>query len=228
MVAGSSREAVYRARMATEARLAGRPATGRPPIVGVKAPAPMARGLTAVLERGELAAVEPPRSPRLPAVDVLVVGAASAPDKPALDRLRRGLVEAKLVLVVGAATPAEARQLLVDDVPGLVLAHQVGETLCPTVRAVAADQICYPAELMPSGVRGALSKREKQVLGMVVLGFSNAEIATKLFVSQSTVKSHLSSAFATLGVRTRKEAVALILDPDAGFGTGILAITEDR
>lgn len=225
MVAGSGREGVYRARMATEARLAGRPAAGRLPVVGVKAPAPLARGLIAVLERGELVAVDTSGSPQL---DVLVVGAASTPDKPALERVRRGLVAVKLVLVVDAATPAEARQLLLDDVPGLVLAHRLDETLCPAVRAVAADQICYPAELMPSGVRGALSKREKQVLGMVVLGFSNAEIAAKLFVSESTVKSHLSSAFATLGVRTRKEAVALILDPDAGFGTGILAITDDR
>ena len=66
----------------------------------------------------------------------------------------------------------------------------------------------------------------KQILGMVVLGFSNAEIAAKLYVSESTVKSHLSSAFATIGVRTRKQAAALILDPGSGFGTGILAITD--
>ena len=61
---------------------------------------------------------------------------------------------------------------------------------------------------------------------MVVMGFSNPEIAAKLHVSESAVKSHLYSAFGTLGVSTRKEAVALILDPTAGFGTGILAITD--
>ena len=99
-------------------------------------------------------------------------------------------------------------------------------TLALAVRAAFAGQISYPAELMPTQLRTALSNREKQILAMVVMGFSNAEIAAKLHVSESTVKSHLYSAFATLGVRTRKEAVALILDPNAGFGTGILAITD--
>ena len=110
--------------------------------------------------------------------------------------------------------------------PGLVLAEYAEATLVPTVRAVAAGQISYPAELMPTALRASLSTREKQVLGMVVLGFSNAEIANKLYVSTATVKSHLNSAFATIGVRTRNEAVELILDPNGGFGTGILSITS--
>ncbi len=132
---------------------------------------------------------------------------------------------AQLVLVVGTATPAEARQLLVEGVPGLVLEKHAEATITLAARTTLVGQICYPAELMPTHLKTALSTREKQILGMVVMGFSNAEIAAKLFVSQSTVKSHLSSAFATMGVRSRKEAVAVILDPDAGFGTGILAIT---
>jgi DNA-binding NarL/FixJ family response regulator len=127
---------------------------------------------------------------------------------------------------VGKATPAEARELLANDVSGLVLERRAETTLALAARAVFAGQISYPAELMPTRVKMALSKREKQILGMVVMGFSNAEIAAKLYVSESTVKSHLYSAFGTLGVRSRKEAVALILDPETGFGTGILAITD--
>jgi DNA-binding NarL/FixJ family response regulator len=62
---------------------------------------------------------------------------------------------------------------------------------------------------------------------MVVLGLTNGEIAHKLRLSESTVKSHLSSSFTKLGVRSRGEAASLILDPAAGLGTGILVISED-
>jgi hypothetical protein len=61
------------------------------------------------------------------------------------------------------------------------------------------------------------------VLGHVAAGLTNSEIADALFLSESTIKSHLSSAFAKLGVRSRKEAAALILDPDHGLGADLLA-----
>jgi DNA-binding NarL/FixJ family response regulator len=73
-----------------------------------------------------------------------------------------------------------------------------------------------------------LSPREKQVLSMVVLGFTNREIANKLYLAESTIKSHLSSAFEKLGVRSRSDAVALILDSKNGLGTGILSILEEE
>jgi ATP/maltotriose-dependent transcriptional regulator MalT len=90
---------------------------------------------------------------------------------------------------------------------------------------VRAGQVVFPATAVERA-RPALTVREKQVLGMVVLGFSNAEIAQKLFVAETTVKSHLSSAFAKLGVRSRRAAADAILDPVNGLGTGILAISE--
>jgi DNA-binding NarL/FixJ family response regulator len=88
--------------------------------------------------------------------------------------------------------------------------------------------LSLPRDARDVVARPKLSTREKQILGMVVLGFSNGEIASKLSLAESTVKSHLSSSFSKLGVRSRNEATAMILDPDGGLGTGILAISEEH
>ena len=56
---------------------------------------------------------------------------------------------------------------------------------------------------------------------MVVTGLTNSQIADELFLAVSTVKSHLSSAFSKLGVSSRSEAAAVILDPERGRGLGI-------
>jgi DNA-binding CsgD family transcriptional regulator len=60
--------------------------------------------------------------------------------------------------------------------------------------------------------RPAFSHRERQVLSFVSQGLTNAQIADQLFLSESTIKSHLSSAFAKFGVRSRREAAALFLE----------------
>ena len=62
----------------------------------------------------------------------------------------------------------------------------------------------------------------------MVEGAPNRQIADRLFLAESTVKSHLASAFQKLGVRSRKEAAALLVDPDEGLGTGILGIQVDQ
>jgi two-component system response regulator DesR len=201
--------------------------TGGAPSVGVVAPGPGGRTLAAMLERAGLDAAAWDTIPRSRKLDVLVLAVESpASGETEIHRAQATRRFGRLVLVVGKATPAEARQLLVEDVCGLVLERHAESTLALAVRATFAGQICYPRELMPTQLRAGLSNREKQILAMVVLGFSNPEIAGKLHVSESTVKSHLHSAFATIGVRSRKDAVALILDPSAGFGAGILAITD--
>jgi len=94
------------------------------------------------------------------------------------------------------------------------------------VAAVAAGQLTIPASLRSAVNKPVLTTREKQIMALVVMGFSNREIADQLFVAESTVKSHVFSAFRRLGVRTRKEATALILDSQHGLGSGILAITQ--
>src|SRR4051794_6663320 len=52
-----------------------------------------------------------------------------------------------------------------------------------------------------------LSKRELEILGLLAQGHSNQEIAAKLFVSLSTVKTHLQNVFEKLDVKRRTQAV---------------------
>jgi hypothetical protein len=95
----------------------------------------------------------------------------------------------------------------------------------------ALDEVSHGrflSALRRTGVTVVAAPTRPEELGNdgAVMGFKNAEIAAQLFLAESTVKSHLSSAFAELGVRSRGDAVALILDPERGFGTGILAISD--
>jgi ATP/maltotriose-dependent transcriptional regulator MalT len=51
---------------------------------------------------------------------------------------------------------------------------------------------------------------------------SNKAIAAKLFLAESTVKCHLSSAFSKLGVRSRNEAADLVLNSASGLGLNMV------
>jgi LuxR family maltose regulon positive regulatory protein len=59
-----------------------------------------------------------------------------------------------------------------------------------------------------------LSERELEVLGLVASGKSNQEIASSLFVSLSTVKTHINNLYRKLGVRSRTQAIARARDLD--------------
>jgi DNA-binding NarL/FixJ family response regulator len=119
----------------------------------------------------------------------------------------------------------EDRRALRTGIDGLLREDQIESALVPMVRASCSGQVCFPRPAAAHGNVEALSRREKQVLGMLVMGFTNAEIGRRLYLAESTVKSHLSSAYMKLGVRSRKDAAALILDPDGGLGTRILALS---
>ncbi len=129
-----------------------------------------------------------------------------------------------VLLICPRLRPGELRTALASGFAGVVLADELEAALLPSLAAVAAGQVCVPRSQARQVDAAALSAREKQILGLVVMGYMNGEIATQLFVAESTVKSHLSSAFSKLGVRSRNEAVELILDPDRGLGMGILGL----
>lgn len=139
---------------------------------------------------------------------------------------REALPAATRIVAVGSpSTAGDSRRVLRAGADGLVNEAELAIALGPAITAVRSGLICVPRPVRAALDGDSLSMREKQVLGMLVMGFTNAEIATKLFLAESTVKSHLSSAYVKLGVRSRKDAATMILDPVDGFGPGILAIT---
>lgn len=130
-----------------------------------------------------------------------------------------------LLAEMPAARGARAVNALVD---GAVLGREFRRALWPTLLAVASGQCVVPRSVRRALERPPLSPRERQVLAMVVLDFSNAEIARKLVVTESNVKSHLTSAFSKLGVSSRSAAAELILDQESGLGPGILRISPEE
>ncbi|HKF83112.1 MAG TPA: response regulator transcription factor [Solirubrobacterales bacterium] len=137
-------------------------------------------------------------------------------DRPAgmatLRRVRRELPEPAIVAISAPATATGVRRGLDAGAAAIVFEPMIESTLAVTVSAVGSGQAVVPRELRASVQRPALSHRERQVLTYVCEGLTNAQIAEQLFLSESTVKSHLSSAFAKFGVRSRREAAALFLE----------------
>ena len=76
--------------------------------------------------------------------------------------------------------------------------------------AVVQKVVAHLAEPESVGVEG-LSEREREVLALLTQGLANKEIATRLYITERTVKAHVSSIFNRLGVNSRTEAVAVAL-----------------
>jgi DNA-binding CsgD family transcriptional regulator len=138
-------------------------------------------------------------------------------------RRERRSSEVPLVVVARQVDRAAVDQALAAGASGVVPESDLDERLGATVRAVSVGQLSIPAEHRAAVAHPILSPREKQVMSMVVLGFTNVEIATKLHVTETTVKSHLSSSYRKLRVRSRQEATALILS-NKDLGLGILTL----
>lgn len=159
-----------------------------------------------------------------PALIVAWIEDAGSALRKTIESLAERFEQTPIVAVCPEIERWEIRSALGAGAAGIVLQDDLESALGPCLQAVLAGQTCVPRNHWRQIAPPVLSTREKQVLGLVVMGYMNSQIAEQLFLSESTVKSHLSSAFGKLGVRSRNEAVNLILDPERGLGMGILAL----
>jgi DNA-binding NarL/FixJ family response regulator len=162
-----------------------------------------------------------------PSVIVLCLADTIASRARFIEPLAQRFALTPIVVICPSIQRWEVRAALMAGAAGVVLEDDLESALGPCLESVQTGQICVPRQHARQVVPPALSAREKQVLGLVVMGYMNCQIAERLFLAESTVKSHLSSAFGKLGVRSRNEAVAMILDPGRGLGTGILALAGE-
>lgn len=193
-----------------------------------------ARRVAGVLEREGVASVrfgqrpdEPQARGDLPEVLVFACDISRIENTSALRRLRRETGGTGIVVVARGSQRGSVREILNMGADGFLLEEQLDSALGAVVRTVALGHVSVPRKLRRSVVRPAFSHREREVLALVVAGLHNREIADRLFLAESTIKTYVASSLAKLGVRSRKEATALVLDPEEGLRALVLGDGPD-
>lgn len=122
--------------------------------------------------------------------------------------------------LVHDALQAGAISYLLKNVSGDELAEAIRQAHAG--RSTLAPEAVQALIQAPAGSEPALGHdltlREREVLGLLVKGLSNNEIAERLSVSHATAKAHVSSILSKLGVSSRAEAIALALEKKLAGG----------
>jgi two-component system response regulator DesR len=145
---------------------------------------------------------------------VVVAGADGDVLLAPVHEVRRELPDAHPVLVLERIDGGPLRRVLRAGAVAAISADQVETGLALAVRAASAGLVVVPQAMRERLEPPALSPREREVLALAAEGSTTTEIAARLGVALGTVKRHLSSCFAKLGVENRSEALALLVDAD--------------
>jgi len=163
---------------------------------------------------------------RLPRAGVYVVDAPAAWPTPtaAVAAIQDRHPSARLVVVAKKFTEAAAFPLLRLGVKGLLRYSEMPAKLPVALRTVTLGGFWVPRTLLSRfidwilrrahgrplpGGPGVLSRREREVLDALLENLSNKEIATRLHISERTVKFHVSNVLAKFGVQRRADLIVL-------------------
>lgn len=139
--------------------------------------------------------------PHIALVDLFLEGESGAELAEQLHEAHPGL---RILLISGAGS-ISAAVARAAGASGFVGKHWGAVDIVRAVRMVALGQEVFAR--VPSTSSESLSAREREVVGLIGQGSTNAEIARTLFLSPHTVKEHTSAIYRKLGVRNRAEAV---------------------
>jgi two-component system, NarL family, response regulator NreC len=153
-----------------------------------------------------------------PSVLVLDLNMPGGSSLEAIPAIREEAPETQIVVLTMQQEPAFARQALSNGALGYVLKEAAGEELVQAVRRAAAGESYLNPKLgarlaaQPSVSEDDLSEREIEVLRLIALGHTNAEIASQLYLSVRTVETHRAHIQQKLRLSTRAELVGYALE----------------
>ena len=128
----------------------------------------------------------------------------------AIQRIRARWPQARVIVLTTFDGDEDIYRAIQAGAKAYLLKGMSVEELIGTVRAVHAGKVHIPAEIagkLADRMAGPqLTSRELEVLQLVVKGRSNKEIGNELAISEATVKTHVNSVMAKLGVNDRTSA----------------------
>ena len=131
----------------------------------------------------------------------------------AISAIRGEFPDARIIVLTTHAGDVQISRALKAGARGYLLKGLLRKELLETIRAVHAGQKRLSpeiaAEIAEHATDDALTPREADILRLVASGNANKEIATLLFLTEETVKSHVRSILAKLGANDRTHAVAI-------------------
>jgi len=131
----------------------------------------------------------------------------------AIDEIRRQHPAARIIVLTTFDTDADVSRAIKAGAKGYLLKDAPREELIACIRKVHAGETAIPPLLVSKLAAGMsadpLTSRELEVLRQVAGGKSNKDVAASLYISETTVKSHLSNIFSKLNVLSRTEAIAV-------------------
>jgi two-component system response regulator NreC len=171
-----------------------------------------------VAEAGDLEAAQRYVRGHHPDVLVLDLNMPGGSSLEAIPTIRQQMPETQIVVLTMQQEPAFARRALGAGAIGYVLKEAADDELVEAVhRAAAGESYLNPrlgarlASEPPPGPPDDLSEREVDVLRLIALGHTNAEIAGKLYLSVRTVETHRAHIQQKLNLSSRAELVGYAL-----------------
>lgn len=129
----------------------------------------------------------------------------------AINEIRRRQPVARIIVLTTFDSDNEITRAIKAGAKGYLLKDARREELLDCIRRVNCGEMCVPpvlaAKLAESMSSEPLTGRESDVLALLAKGKSNKEIGSHLYITETTVKSHLRSIFAKLNVLSRTEAI---------------------
>jgi len=140
-----------------------------------------------------------------------------------LDQLRKESFQGKVLLVTAGVNEAELPGFIRKGISGVFLKHDSPASLVQGIRDTMEGKALFPQNLLrrafeqhnepeATEARAHLTDRERQVLSFVFEGLGNKQIADRLQISETGVKSVLQQLFAKTWVRTRCQLVRVALE----------------